>query len=203
MTTDLKITYKFSAKDFFGIDAEAITGCDFDASVEQYADLLAGDIADEYDADVEVEWTSESMIRSEIRIVDYNPHTPAYEEAMNDIQRIAEDLYSDFDRWLVPGFNTSAWLMVMDNEANRAKTGTTIDITVQSAGPLETQDAVVEVVILDSFGDTEATAAYRYSTSGQDDDWLLGTIESAVEYAAERYRAFQQDDEHDALNAEA
>lgn len=89
----------------------------------------------------------------------------------------SEDLYGDFDRWLVEGFNTEAWTANIGKQADKADTGDILTVTVGKAGPMEAQDAIVEIVVLEGGQAEDSTVAYRYSTASQDDDWQMGTVE--------------------------
>lgn len=196
MTT--KISHKFSTVDFLGTDTDNTLEIDFDASIKRYAELLAQDIKAEYPgAEVEIDWTDESLAHDIDRIEPWEPYTTGYDDVMNAIQRIKEDLYGNFERWIIEGFNVQAWTEKIGNEANRSNTGAILTVTVGKAGPMETQDAIVEIVVLDAGWGDDYMVAYRYSTHRQDDDWQLGTIEQAVERAAACYQAIQ-DAEQDA-----
>ena len=140
MATQERISHKFSVVDFFGPSpAEELLDLDFDRSVERYAELLAEDIAAEYpDAEVEIEWTDESMMYDKTVIEPWEYLTPGYDDVMSDIQRIKEDLYGDFERWVVAGFNVRAWIDVLSRSADNADTGDVLTVIVGKAGPMET-----------------------------------------------------------------
>lgn len=200
MTTQERIEHKFSTADFFGNSGpEDLLDIDFDKSIERYAELLVEDISAEYpDAKINVEWTAETLPHDKTFIEPWEYLTTEYDDVMSDIQRIKEDLYGDFDRWLVPGFNTDAWTEKAGRDADKANTGDILTVTVGKAGPMESQDAMVEIVVLDGGCAERSVVAYRYSTASQDDDWQLGTIEQAVERAEECYRAIKDAEQHDA-----
>jgi hypothetical protein len=108
-----------------------------------------------------------------------------------------EDLLDiDFDksieRWLVPGFNAKAWAEKTGKDADKANIGDILTVTVGKAGPMESQDAMIEIVVLETGRAERSVVAYRYSTASQDDDWQLGTIEQAVEHAAACYDALNE-----------
>jgi len=191
MTTKQQISHKFSTVDFLGTDTDNILDVDFDKSVERYAELLQADIQAEYpDAEVEVEWTDDSLMHDIDRIHPWEPYEAGYDDVMDDIQRIKEDLYGNFERWIVEGFNTQAWIDKIGLQADKADTGDILTVTVGEAGPMESQDAMVEIVVLDA-GQANGTVAYRYSTNSQDDNWQMGTVEQAVEHAADCYQAIR------------
>ena len=200
MTTQ-QITHKFSTVDFFGANSspDELLDIDFDQSVERYAELMVEDIAAEYpEAKIEVEWTDESMMYSQTRIEPWEYMTPGYDHVMSDIQRIGEDLYSNFDRWIVPGFNARAWTDKISREADGADTGDILTVIVGKAGPMKTQDAIVEMVVLNGGWGKRSDVAYRYSTHSQDGNWQMGTVERAVEYAAQCYQAIRDAEQNDA-----
>lgn len=194
MTTKQQINHKFSTADFFGpSDPAELLDIDFDRSIERYAQLLANDIKAEYpDAEIEIEWTGESMMHDQTNIEPWEYMTTEYDDVMSDIQRIKEDLYGDFDRWIVQGFNTGAWTEKTGRDADKANTGDILTVTVGKAGPMESQDAIVEIVMLDGGWAERSVVAYRYSTASQDDDWQMGTLEQAVEHAAACYKALNE-----------
>lgn len=193
MTT--KISHKFSTVDFLGTDTDNTLEIDIDASIKRYAELLAQEIKVEYpDAEVEIDWTDESLMHDIDRIEPWEPYTTGYDDVMDAIQRIKEDLYGNFERWIIEGFNVQAWKDKIGIESDKANTGDILTVTVGKAGPMETQDEIVEIVeivVLDAGQAERSIVAYRYSTHSQDDAWQLGTIEQAVEHAAACYQAIQ------------
>lgn len=186
-----EISVKFSTVDFLGTDPDNALSYDLDKSIEQYAEQLQAAIQDEYpEATVEVEWTSENMTRTIMYVVpdDTYEQYVTSDDVKENIQRISEDLYGDFDRWLVDGFNTEAWTEKIDAQIDRADTGDVLTITIGKAGPMETQDAIVEIVVLDAGYGKRGKVAYRYSTASQDEEWQIDSAEDAVAYAADCYK---------------
>lgn len=173
------ISIKFSTVDFLGTDTANILSFDWDKSIERYAEQLQADIVAEYpDAEVKIEWTAENLPHTIVFVEpddSYEQHVAA-EDAKDALQRIQEDLYGDFDRWMVEGFNAEAWMAHIGKQADKANTGDILTITVAEAGPLETQDALVEVVVLEAGQDDLSDVAYRLSTHSYDESWQLGTV---------------------------
>lgn len=65
-------------------------------------------------------------------------------------------------------------------------TGHTAAIEIAPAGENETQGPAVDVVLLDAGHSADATTvAYRYSTHSEDEDWRIGSLLAAMEYAAD------------------
>lgn len=97
-------------------------------------------------------------------------------------------------KFSVEGFNTEAWTANIGKQADKADTGDILTVTVGKAGPMEAQDAIVEIVVLEGGQAEDSTVAYRYSTASQDDDWQMGTVEQAVEHAAACWQALNESD---------
>lgn len=191
------ISIKFSTVDFLGTDTADILGYDQDKSFEKYAEQLQADVVAEYpEATVEVEWTGENLPHTIVYVEpdnNYEQHVAA-EDVKDALQRIQEDLYGDFDRWMVEGFNAEAWMAHVGKQADKAKTGDILTITLAKAGPMETQDAFVEIVVLEAGQDDLSDVAYRLSTHSQDDFWQMGTIRDAVHHADVCYQALTEKD---------
>lgn len=193
-----QIIVTFSTVDFLGTDPDTILNYNPDASVERYAKQLQADIQLEYpDATVEVERTYKNMTQT----VMYVAPDKTYEdyltgnEVKEAIQRISEDLWANFDRWAVEGFNAEAWMAHIGKQADKANTGDILTVTIAKAGPLETQDAFVETVVLEAGQDDLSDVAYRLSTHSYDEAWQLGTVRDAVHHADVCYHALAEKDE--------
>ena len=192
------ISIKFSTVDFLGTDAANILGYDPDKSFERYAEQLQADIVAEYpDAEVKVEWTDENLPHTIVSVEpdnSYEQHVAA-EEIKDALQRIQEDLYGDFDRWMVDGFNAEAWMAHIGKQADKANTGDILTITIAKASPQETQDVFVEAVVLEAGQGDLSDVAYRYSTHSYDESWQLGTVRDAVDHADVCYQSLAEKDE--------
>jgi hypothetical protein len=100
-TEPTEIDILFSTADGFGFDDENLALIDLDASIASYVKHLQADLAECYpDAKIEIEWTSESLIYTR-QTCDLPYLTPAYDDCLNLIQSIREDLYGNFERWVV------------------------------------------------------------------------------------------------------
>ncbi len=88
----------------------------------------------------------------------------------------------------------------LEDELYQTKTGHLAEVVIGSRGELESQDAIVEIVVLDPDG---ARCAYRASTDAHDGDWQIGTTSDiAAAAAAEAAATLDGTEESEAEQAE-
>ena len=182
-------SYNFGEND----DPEDQRGIDYDASLTGLARQLGKRLGEYYPAaDIAVETVSETRSQFCKISTDYPANTDLDTMRASDdqMEEVVDDLlnqiYNAGTFWQ-EGFNTEAWTEWLIGKISTADTGDIFHVTVVEADPMETQDALVEVVYLDPW-----TVAYRYSTHSYDDEWQVGTPEEAVERAKECYDIFQE-----------